>query len=105
MKRPTKVRVGYQDYEILLVPKDYLDSASGLCQPQQGRILLEGGLGRRARAETLLHEILHAIVHSWGIEGILGDSEEQIVSLISLGMASVIRQNPALVVWFSKELD
>lgn len=48
----------------------------------------------KQRAETLLHELLHAV---WNERCIVAkDGEEKIVTKMSIGLAALIRDNPEL---------
>ena len=63
--------------------------------------------GDRQTASTLLHEIMHAAAAVWSIgcdkeDGTL--SEEQFVRPMSLGLATVWRDNPAVFEWIAKHL-
>ena len=53
-------------------------------------------------AETLLHELLHAIYWAMGIRP--KDTEERIIGLMSTGLAMAIRDNPKLFQWLSEAL-
>jgi len=55
-------------------------------------------------AETLLHEILHVIWYVMGIQG-KKEYEEKTVNQMSVGLASVIRDNPELMQWLRKKLS
>lgn len=54
-------------------------------------------------AEVVLHEILHGIYQTMNVRP--RDGEERTVHLMAIGMAMVIRDNPALMKWFMGALN
>jgi hypothetical protein len=46
----------------------------------------------RVKAETLLHEILHAIWDVYSVKK--GDGEERIITSLAMGVSACIRDNP-----------
>jgi hypothetical protein len=48
-------------------------------------------------ADTLLHEILHAVVGMTNLDDRFGRHEEEIVSRLTPALLSVIRDNPSLI--------
>lgn len=53
-------------------------------------------------ADTLLHEINHAIFKIYVLER--GDSEERIASVMATAWTQVLRSNPKLISWLAKVL-
>ncbi len=71
------IKIGYRDYKI-----KNLDSIVSKCNEINGQFLASDGMialssteDNISHANTLIHEILHAIVYQWGIE--LDDKEEE----------------------------
>ena len=54
-------------------------------------------------ADTVLHEINHAIYRIFGLRN--SDDEERVVEVMATGMTQVLRDNPALVVWLKNTLE
>ena len=54
-------------------------------------------------AEAFLHELLHGIYCVLGVKS--KDQEERIISQMSIGMASVFRDNPQLIDWLKEKLS
>ena len=75
----------------------------GLCDFQGQVISVTRTLPRQSRAETLLHEIIHAINHGMGAPSKI--DEEKFTTKMSIGMATAIRQNPNLWRWLIKEIS
>lgn len=64
--------------------------------------LREKYCSEQQRAETLLHEIIHAV---WDVYGIKAkEGEERAVGLLSIALSAVIRDNPELIAWLTKSL-
>ena len=98
------VRVGPFDVEIIKLEGEERDKCLGLFSEAQMTIAMrESYRNSQQEAETLLHEIIHAIRAVTGIHP--KDSEERMVSQMSIGMAMVIRDNPDLIVWLQEKLS
>jgi hypothetical protein len=102
---PRKVRVGLLTYEIEVVDNlmDEGTKQNGLCIFTEQKIQLDSKPpSSQFAADTLLHEILHAI---WG-ERVLNKnpSEEQIVTSLATGIAILLRDNPDLNAWITDAL-
>lgn len=97
------VRVGPHDIAIL--PMDATDAKQnyGCYSSEEHCIRLRSKFAnRRQWAETMLHEIEHAI---WDVFGIHAkDGEERIVRKSAMGWAGVFRDNPTLIAELLKAL-
>lgn len=91
---PKSVRIGPYDYRIIHRKIPVEDECLGDFAAAKATIRITTGLPRRQTVEALVHEIFHAIWYSWSLED--EDHEERIVSVMSTGLASVVRDNP----WF-----
>lgn len=56
-------------------------------------------LGEGAKAKTLMHEIVHAILHERGMEKAADD--ETLVNELAAGIVNLIRCNPQLVTFIT----
>ena len=63
-------------------------------------IKLDKNMPKSRKGETLVHEIIHAIYHEYGLEDT--DKEERIVSVLSTGLYQVLVDNPKLKKIFDK---
>jgi hypothetical protein len=52
-------------------------------------------------AETMIHELCHAIVWAYGIRT---EAEERIVHLLAVGLLQVWRDNPHLIKWIDAKV-
>ena len=99
------IKIGYRNYKIKT-----LDSIVSKCNEINGRFLASDGMIALSQTEddishtnTLIHEILHAIVYQWGIE--LDDKEEEkICNTLANGLTTVYVDNPWLLPYIQKQL-
>lgn len=106
MKRPYRVKVGAHWYRIQWFPEEFVEGRYvGLCYHRAKLIKIASGLPPRMSVQTLIHEIMHAIYYEWGLlnsempneayaAGLC--SEENAVNGISLGLTTVLVDNPSL---------
>lgn len=102
MKRPRRVKVGAFWYSIEY-SKQVEDRCIGICYHHAKRIRVQSDLSRRMLAQTVLHEIMHAIYYEFGLtnsEQADADNaagmvhEEAAVNGLSIGMMQVLVDNP-----------
>ena len=97
------IRVGPFDMAIIRLEGEDRDKSLAQFSEHQMTIAMRDEFPNdQQRAETLLHEVFHAI------EGVMGipdkESRERRVSAISIGMAMVIRDNPAFIDYLKEKL-
>ena len=95
IKLPKSIKVGCYTY----VLKEWCSSKTALsdhggCDHANLEIGVDVSRAPEQTANTLIHEILHAIWHVWGIEK--GDSEERIVNKAANGLQAVLNENGEL---------
>lgn len=107
---PSYVDVGVYRYSIeqddaaiLFARNEARTSAlTGWSDHRTQRIVLDPGLGRDAIAETLVHEVVHALLSQFptGIEGDAAEAVEEGITLaLGFGLVDVIRRNPDLIAY------
>ena len=70
MQRPDKIKIGYRDYKL----EEWKQTVASANEAQGQFFAKEGVIGYTAEetgvshANTLIHEILHAIVYQWNME-------------------------------------
>ena len=103
MKLPKRVKIGYRTYEFQMWDKNYATSneASGEFFAKEGAIGLSINEDNVSHANTLIHEILHAIVYQWGLDI---STEEKIVNTIANGLTTVCVDNKWLLPYIQKNL-
>jgi len=104
-KCPPKIKIGYKEIDIEFVKSDFAKQTDsyGEYQHRSNRIEIQKDLNDADYANTLLHEILHAVAYEMSLtqEGnvLAKDSDEEIVvNSITNGLMGVIKDNS----WFLK---
>lgn len=102
MEFPTRVKVSYKTYRI----EDWHPKAAagagryGEASHQERVLRIDTSFGPIQTADTLMHEILHAIA-SVGHTELFSGSEERAVEGVAAGVTQVMRDNPAVRDWFA----
>lgn len=96
MKLPDTVTVGPHRYSIALVPDGILEGAGadGTCTPRRNVIALDGGQPPSQLADTLMHEVAHALLAVVKLED---DVEEALALALGPALVMLIRDNPELI--------
>jgi hypothetical protein len=104
MKLPVRVlRIGPYDFKIEALPEESEDW--GECDYDNHTIRLKDEWANRNQAaECALHECIHGLLY---VSGYSTDDkeEERLVTLLSIQLASFIRDNPKFVAWLVKGLS
>jgi hypothetical protein len=91
-------------YDIKYLPVDKLPDVYGLCHKGDQRIEIRDGLPDGEEVDTVLHEVLHAILHGMGVQ--LSEAvEEKFVLAAASGLISVLQDNPQFSRWLIKPRD
>lgn len=91
------VRIGCIDYTITIedsLVDDNGDEIFGQCAYDACKIQILSRLAPQVRLATLWHEIVHGILIDCGY----ADHDEQMVSALSHGILSVLKNNPRIVI-------
>ena len=95
---PESIKIGYRDYKL----EEWKQTVATANEAQGQFFQKEGIIGYVtteegvSHANTIIHEILHAIIYQWNIE--LGEKEEEhLVSALSNGLTTVLVDNPELI--------
>jgi len=98
-----KLKVGYQTYDIKACG-DLADRGEmGVTYKNRQLIEYSPNLQPRELADTLIHEILHCICHSY-IPDVQRADEEEVVTMLAHGLTQVLRDNPKVFPEISKLL-
>lgn len=97
---PSRLRIGAVDFDVEL--RSMLHAAAHMRRgefsaEEQTIWVQEQFASSHCAAQTVVHEVLHALFYVQGIEQ--GDSEERIVGALARGLVQVFRDNPGLVPW------
>jgi hypothetical protein len=94
---PKLIKLGYQDIKVSEVPA--IDDTQGSYNNEHHEIKIKADMGSREKLNTLLHELLHACVYSYGIKSEFGDGEreEKVVNALGNGLTEALVRNKELV--------
>jgi len=108
-----KIKVGYSDVRIEYVSES---DDSKWCKEHHGEFISEFSLIKIAKKQrpseelnTLMHEVLHALVYIYGLNNDAGplkktQVEEQVVAVMASGLQQIIRDNPSFMAYISKQI-
>lgn len=104
-KLPTEVDILNLTYRInwITTPNEGGADQLGWCDFQSQVIAVIKDLPRQSRAETLLHEIIHAVNHGMGAPSKI--LEESFTGKMSIGIATTMRQSPLVWRWLIGEIS
>ena len=104
MQRPDKIKIGYREYKL----EEWKQTVASANEAQGQFFAKEGIIGYTdeekgvSHANTLLHEIIHAVVYQWNID--VGEKEETIVNGLTNGLTTVLVDNPKLMDYLRKSI-
>ncbi len=102
MNPPKRLRIG-PTYVKVNLNKDFgKEEILGAYQPEQG-IEIKAGLCGGTLADTFLHEVLHALFHTFSIEE--KRPEETVVGQIASLLTGFWADNPKAQKWWAKLLE
>ena len=93
------LKIGYKKYLMYFVKKLDGGKTQGDCANHdgvKGVIRIAKGQHKVEKANTVLHEILHAICHVQGLN-LTDKEEERIVLSLTNGLIDFMRENPKMV--------
>ena len=105
MQTPEKIKIGYKNYKL----EEWNQTVASANEAQGQFFSIEGVIVYTAdekgvsHANTLIHEILHAIVYQWNME-LDEKTEEHIVNGITNGLTTVLVDNPKLIDYLKEKI-
>jgi len=100
---PNTIIIFHRTFSLVAFDDNEMDKrdACGYFDDENSEIgIYEGLIGQEA-AETLLHEIEHAIIAITKP----GKKEERVVNLLAVGLSTVFKINPALLTWWINAMN
>jgi len=103
VRPPKDVVVAPRVYKVVVDGNGHAEDANvdGMTSFDQGRILIKGALTEDPTRDTLLHEILHALIDQTSVKRQLKDMdkdlEEDFVWALTPRLLGLLRDNPELV--------
>lgn len=100
MKPPRSLKVGPHVYRVVTVPDGVLEGAGACatCTPTRLVISLDGGQPASQMADSLLHELSHAILDAVRLDD---DVEEQVCLALGPGLLALLLDNPELYAYLT----
>ena len=105
MRLPKSIKVAGHIYRV--EPWRHQDARAnerlGECDRLSKVLRIDTSFGRAQTAESLLHELLHAITYEWNLhDG--RHHEEAFVNTLGKGLLAVLRENRELLAWLGVAL-
>ena len=98
---PTSIRILGRRFTVHIITEDPLDAGKlGTLQMDALRINLIDSQDPVGEADTLLHEVMHALCHLMRVTS--GDDEEDIVWRLATGLTAVFQDNPEFGAYISE---
>lgn len=105
MSTPTRVKVGAYTYTVKVdadrikeLEKESETDLYGITSHGILEIALHPTVAPMVMRETLLHEVLHAVLYNTGVADRMTDkNEEHLVRALSPALFALLRDNPALI--------
>lgn len=101
--RPKTIRILGRDYKVYY-RDDMGEGFYGLCDPEDCEIDIREGLHPVEEADTVLHEVLHAVHFLMDI-GLNPRMEENVVRKTATGLIQVFADNPRLLAYLTEALS
>jgi hypothetical protein len=102
---PDIIRVGPFDMALVPLTEHAVQMASAIGYFRSRELVIgfeANAASSQSLADTLIHEIGHAIFSAYGLQD--GDGEERTISTLATGWTQVYRDNPWLLDWLKKAL-
>ena len=95
MKIPEKIKIGGQEFSVVIDETTTSANFLGLCDVDALKITLSKKHSKAKQDQVFLHEILHAVYHTAAMDNIEGvkDKEEYIIDALSQGLYAVLKDN------------
>ena len=105
------IKIGYVDAKVNAVESREIekrDNIFGEWFAKNHEIDFDGDMADGEKLNTILHEVLHAIVHVWGIDFKSFDTsheqEEHVVNAMASALITVFKDNPEYLLWMYNKL-
>ena len=103
------IKIGYRNYKFDIWPDSFAstEDAEGEFFAKEGKIGIKGSTINSAHgANTVLHEVLHAISYQYAISDVIKEhKEEKIVNTFANGLMAVFVDNPWLLDYFKEKVE
>lgn len=96
---PTAIRIGGLIWDIQYHIPERMGDNLGLCRCTEGVIEIRQDQSAFELRDTVLHEVLHAMMHHQGRTGSGPADEETHVRCTATGLMGVLQDNPLFAKW------
>lgn len=103
-RRLKSIRLGAREWALRYRRPSSMAGAAGLCHYDKATLDIAIGQSPMDEADTVLHEVFHAIRYCQGRD--YGDEvEEDYVRSLSTGLIVALKDNPEFALWLSHQLN
>lgn len=102
MTPPSTLKVNGRVVSIKYRASKHMPDLAGQFHPDRNLIDINKSQDKQELQDTVLHETLHAILHTQGRE-YGGEVEELYVRAIATGLSGVLRDNPEFTQWLIQQ--
>ena len=104
MGLPKQLKILNLTYDLRWVDRqiETATDSHGFCDTAGQLIVINADQKPDALADTVLHELNHALFSAFAISGEL--TEERVVRLMATGLCTVLRDNPSFKKWWTKQI-
>lgn len=96
MKRPDTIALSYMTIALVPVANVHPTQEYGQFDSEKHTIELRAGQHPAEEANTILHEVMHAIAHTYALP-LNHDLEEAVVTKMANGLCEFMTRNPAMM--------
>lgn len=96
------IELSKSDLKVKAEEKEYNDQLLGMFIADEQRILVDPEQAKDSFCDTILHEVLHSLFATHAGNVVDSDTEETLVSNLSMGMLDFMRTNPDLISFLMK---
>jgi len=104
---PSSVKIGYSTYEIEVLDHKvaYAKGCLGEINFDNGVIKIDTSATKSSVANTLLHEIIHAVYQAASAREVSNPTEEYLTCMYANGLTQVFVDNPDILTFIKESCD
>jgi hypothetical protein len=98
LRIPSRIKIASQTWTVEALPQWSDSGTVGDCDARRRRIRIVNDLAPEVAADTLIHELIHAMLYACGgCHGVDADTEERIAYALAPMMVDLFASNPSLL--------
>ena len=105
--RPRRIRINGADFAVRFRKFTTREGKMGICLHKPARLEIATGMTPFDQRDTMLHEVMHALLVKQGHTGSCFDkdeTEEKYVNALATGIVGVLQDNPDFAQWLIEPL-